>query len=128
MGEESLYLEGAAAPASGTYIIGNRSWNTAPAPSGTIGWVCTTAGTAGVLNGGATTGGITNGTPDLVVSSATDLLIGQFITIAGVTGTKEIVSIDGTDVVIDVNADAKVAGAAVAFFNPTFKTWGDIAA
>ena len=36
-----------AAPTSGTYAAGNIIFNTGAAPSGTVGWVCTTAGTAG---------------------------------------------------------------------------------
>ncbi len=37
----------AAAPTSGTYEVGDRVWDTAPAASGAMGWVCTTAGTPG---------------------------------------------------------------------------------
>jgi parallel beta-helix repeat protein len=36
-----------AAPTSGTYAVGDRVWNTAPAASGSMGWVCTTAGSPG---------------------------------------------------------------------------------
>lgn len=38
---------GSAAPTAGTYSVGDVVWNTAPAASGTMGWVCTTAGTPG---------------------------------------------------------------------------------
>lgn len=38
---------GAAAPTTGTYALGAIWLNESPAPSGTIGWVCTTAGTPG---------------------------------------------------------------------------------
>jgi len=38
---------GTAAPTTGAHIVGEIHWNTAPAASGTIGWVCTTAGTPG---------------------------------------------------------------------------------
>jgi hypothetical protein len=38
---------GAAAPAAGTYVRGSIVFNTAPAPEGYVGWVCTTAGTPG---------------------------------------------------------------------------------
>jgi len=37
----------AAAPTSGHYHVGDVIFNTGAAPSGTVGWVCTTAGTAG---------------------------------------------------------------------------------
>jgi hypothetical protein len=38
---------GTAAPSTGTWAVGDRVWNTAPAAGGTPGWVCTTAGTPG---------------------------------------------------------------------------------
>lgn len=38
---------GSAAPVSGAWPAGWIRYNSAPAPSGTIGWVCTTAGTPG---------------------------------------------------------------------------------
>ena len=42
---------GTAAPASGTYKVGDIVYNTAPAPSGYTGWICTTAGTPGTWKG-----------------------------------------------------------------------------
>ena len=36
-----------AAPSVGTWAVGDRVWNTAPAAGGTPGWVCTTAGSPG---------------------------------------------------------------------------------
>lgn len=42
---EKIYA--AAAPASGSWAVGEIVWNNAPAASGFIGWVCTTAGTPG---------------------------------------------------------------------------------
>jgi hypothetical protein len=38
---------GAAAPAAGAHVVGEIVWNTSPTSGGTIGWVCTTAGTPG---------------------------------------------------------------------------------
>jgi hypothetical protein len=38
-------------PTSGTYVVGDIVWNNAPAASGYIGWVCTTAGTPGTWKG-----------------------------------------------------------------------------
>jgi hypothetical protein len=42
---------GSAAPASGTWAVGDTVWNTAPAAAGYMGWVCTTAGTPGTWKG-----------------------------------------------------------------------------
>lgn len=38
---------GAAAPTDGAHAVGDIVFNTAPAAAGTIGWVCTTAGSPG---------------------------------------------------------------------------------
>lgn len=38
---------GTSAPSSGAYQVGDRRWTTNPVASGTMGWVCTTAGSPG---------------------------------------------------------------------------------
>lgn len=40
---------GTAAPAAGTWFVGDIVWNSAPAAAGTMGWVCTTGGTPGTF-------------------------------------------------------------------------------
>lgn len=77
---------------TGTFDRAERFYNNTPAAGGNIGWVCITAGTLGTLNGSGTTGTIKNGATALVVNSLTDLKIGDYITIAGVSGTKQVVS------------------------------------
>ncbi|GCL71801.1 hypothetical protein PN4B1_17060 [Paenibacillus naphthalenovorans] len=42
---------GAAAPTTGTWAVGDKVWNAAPAAGGYIGWVCTTTGTPGTWKG-----------------------------------------------------------------------------
>ena len=42
-----LYNRYSAAPTAGTWAVGDVVWNSAPTAGGTIGWVCTTAGTPG---------------------------------------------------------------------------------
>ncbi len=37
----------AAAPTTGAHAVGEVVWNSTPAAAGTMGWVCTTAGTPG---------------------------------------------------------------------------------
>jgi hypothetical protein len=39
--------EAASVPTTGTWILGDVVWNSSPTPGGTIGWVCTIAGTPG---------------------------------------------------------------------------------
>ncbi len=38
---------GAVAPTTGTWVLGDIVWNTAPAAGGTVGWICTASGTPG---------------------------------------------------------------------------------
>ena len=67
-----------------------------------------------------TTGDITVGTTSLVVASATNILVGDLISIAGVTGgvsgTNLVTNVVGTTVTIATPSDATVVGAAVALF------------
>lgn len=42
---------GTAAPSSGTYARGDRVWNTTPAATGWVGWVCVSSGTPGTWKG-----------------------------------------------------------------------------
>jgi len=115
-------------PTSETWLQGDIVYNSLPAASGSIGWVCTTAGTLGTLNGGATTGSITSGTPTLTVSSNTGLKVGQYITIATVSGIYKISAIVGTTVTLTTNASSTAVSQAVAFSNAVFKTFGAISA
>ena len=39
---------GATAPTTGVYAIGDIVWNTNPQPTGYVGWVCTRDGTPGL--------------------------------------------------------------------------------
>lgn len=45
--EEGTILNDTAAPGAGTWVQGDKVWNTAPAAGGAPGWVCTTGGTPG---------------------------------------------------------------------------------
>lgn len=116
------------APTTGTWDVGNKIKFWSVSAGGSPGAICTTAGTNGTLNSGATTGSITTGTTALSVNSATGLEVRQKITIAGVTGVKTVTAISGTDITIDSNADATVSGAAVAFSNAVFKNEANISA
>jgi hypothetical protein len=87
--------------------------------------MCTTSGT---FSSASTTGDITTGTTALTVASSSGFAVGDYITIAGVTGIKRITAIAGTAVTIDSNADATVTGAAVATPDPVFKAMANVAA
>jgi hypothetical protein len=113
------YYFSSSLPTEGTWIEGDmiKQYIYSGVPS----WACSVSGTLGTLNSGATTGSITTGTNVLTLSATTGLRpLRNFITIAGVTGTFEIIKLDGTTAYLNKNADATVSAAAVAFSNPTF--------
>ncbi len=111
-------------PTSGTYGTGFIIWRNTPTPGGKMGWVCTDSGTFGTLTGVTAT--TTSGSATATVSDASGLARGQFITIAGVTGRRQIINISGTTVTLNSPANASVSAAAVAYQAPTFREWGAI--
>ena len=118
---QNKQFQTAAAPTTGTYRAGAWSWNQTPASGQPIGWGCKTEGTMGTLNGGATTGSITIGTPTLVVNSATGLKYGQLVAVAGAITSATVIGISGTTITLSGNASATVAGAAVSFVAATWQ-------
>ena len=110
-----------AAPVLGTFRKGDFVYTTldSGASPTTIGdtplmYWAVTAGTMGTLVG--ETGGITINTTTLTMTAPSALAVGDMITIAGVSGIKTITVKTSTTVfTIDSNADATVAGAAVAY-------------
>ena len=106
-----------------SWEIGDTVYNLYPAVGSPVGWKCTVTGT---FTAAATTGNITTGTTSLVVASATGFEVGDYITIAGVTGTKQIRTIVGTTFTIDSNADATVTAAAVVTPVPVFTAMANL--
>jgi hypothetical protein len=114
--------------------VGQRIINSAPAPGGYMGWVCTSAGVVGALatvNGGAVTGDITSGTDQLAVSSLNNasIFVGAYLTIAGagVAGADlktRVTAVNGLVVTVADNASTTVIGVAVTYTNPVFKGFG----
>lgn len=45
---EAIEYTSAAPPVAGTFVLGDRIWNSAPASAAPMGWICTTPGVAGV--------------------------------------------------------------------------------
>ena len=123
-GNITIYAEDI--PTGGTWLRGDRILDKTPTAGGVEGWVCTSSGTLGTL--ASVTGSITTGSTTLNVNDATQLAVGQFITIAGVTGTKRIVYLEGTTVTIDSSSNATVSGAAIAYSAATLKSFGAISA
>ncbi len=107
-----------------TYKQGDIVWRNDSAPGDFAGDYCTTAGTYGTLTG--VTADTTSASDEIEVNNADELVVGQYITIAGVTGTKQITEIDVTTVTVDSVCDATVSDGAVAWSAPVFKGFAEI--
>jgi len=118
--------DGTAAPTVGTWRVGDIIDFTNAAAAGAPATYCVTSGTAGTIG---TTTATTDGTTNTVTfSTIAGIAVGCFITIAGVSGTRSVISISGSTAVVDGTTPAAVSGAAVAYSPPTFKTFGVLAA
>lgn len=112
-----------AAPTYGTWEAGEKVYFASPAAGGKLGAICTTRGTMDTLSGVTGSGSISS--PTLTVNSATDLRIGQHITVTG-AGTHRIINIVSTTVTLASNLSATVSGVAVSFSAAVFKDFGAI--
>ena len=108
---------------SNSWRQGDHIFNTSAASGQPSGWVCITSGTFSTYS---TTGSITINTTLLTVVSVSGVYVGEYITIAGVSGIKRVQKISGSVITIDSNADATVAGAAVVTPNPTFAAMANL--
>ena len=115
-----------AAPTTGTWAVGDRVFNKTPVVGQPKSWACTVAGTEGVLNAGATTGGITTATPTLIVNVATGISVGQYLAVAGAIVKQKVLTVVGLVVTLDGNATATVSAAAVSFVNGTWVSEGNL--
>lgn len=102
-----------------TWHIGDVAPQRTPTAGGP-GWVCTTAGAFGAAI--ATTATTTNGSATVTFSGLTAVVPDDYISIAGVTGAKHVLSISvaGNTCVVDVVCDASVSGAAITRPAPVF--------
>lgn len=112
-------------PTFGIYDKGQTIYNADTDATEYIGWVCVVGGMFKVITAG-TTGSTTSGTNILTVNTIANLKLGDYITIAGVTGTKKITNIVNTTITLSSNADATVADAVISNSVPSFKGFGVI--
>lgn len=115
-----------AAPTTGTWAVGDLVLNTAAAPGGYVGWVCTTAGTQGTYTEGLTA--TTDGTTTVVLSASSTAHLGpgMYLTINGTA--VRVVSILDTSMVVSSTIAASGPGTPIAYTNATFKEFGAIVA
>jgi hypothetical protein len=115
----------ASIPTTGTHFRGKVVYNNSAAPSGFVGWVCTTAGTFGTYSEGLTV--TSTGTSVVTLSGAnTELQVGMYVAIDGV-GAGKILSIVGTTMTVS-NSVAAGSGLAITYSTPVYKTFGAISA
>jgi hypothetical protein len=121
-------LYNASVPTSGTWEVNDRTIRTPATVGQSKAWVCTVSGTAGTLNGGATTANTTATSDVIAVSSTTGINVGDYITVAGIGGTtkKKVVSISSLNVTVDTAATNTVTGGAVSYVAPTFTSEGNL--
>lgn len=113
------YYYSATTPTTGTWIEGDmiKQNNHYVTPA----WACTQSGTCGTLSG--ITGSTTSGSNVLTLNDTAGLRpMRNFITIAGITGSFEIIKLEGTTAYLNKTADTTVTDASVSFSNPTFTT------
>ena len=122
------------APSTGTWARGQIQYHSYPAAAGAIGWVSTDT-RGGTFSAYSSTGDITTGTAALTVASSAGLHCGMSITVAGAGAASAdlntvITNVNHSTGVVTLldNAGTTVDDAAVTPYNPTFKTWGAIAA
>lgn len=115
---------GSAAPTTGTWLQGDIVFNSDPDAGEPSGWVCVESGTFTAI---AQTGDPASGSDEVTdISGYTNLRIGTFIDIAGVTGTFMVTDLDsgaGT-ITLDGNADATLDDAAITNHDAVFEPFG----
>jgi hypothetical protein len=119
-----LITSGTAVPTSGTWAQGDQRLNTGAAPSGYVGWVCTTAGTAHPACTGDTTDTSTSITN---VNPTTAFANGDAIRGAGIPSGTTVVSGGGTATLV-ISQAATATATGVSLYDAVFKTFGAISA
>lgn len=104
------------APNAGTHYAGSTITDYVGGNRYTI----LTNGTFGTLNG--VTGTTVAGSKTVTLNSIADVYRGCVIAIAGVSGNKRVLDIQGTTIKVDVACDTSVSNGAVSYVAPTFRT------
>lgn len=117
------YDEGKGMPTTGTWAAGDKVFVQNPVEGGNEGWVCVAEGT------GRTIGGVTattsTGSDELTaVTNVTELIPGDFVTVAGASGYRRVLSIAGTTVKVDSAYTVSLTGAAVTNRPFQFRAFG----
>lgn len=101
-----------------SWSLGDTIKNSTPTSGADVVKACTSSGTYGTLS--STTGSIDLGSATLTVNDSSGLAPNVYITIAGVSGVKRVVSIDGLSVILSSVSDATVSVVTVSYATPTF--------
>ncbi|MFD0208969.1 hypothetical protein ACFVH9_07515 [Streptomyces hirsutus] len=107
-----------------TYEVGDTVWEATPSAGARFARRCVAAGTLSTTAPASMPKGAVNTPGTLVVSSATGLAFGQYISVAGLDGgaTKKITAISGSNVTYKPTGGTVGVGAAISFVTPAFET------
>lgn len=90
------------------------------------GWGCFSAGTTTGSQLSGVTGSMTGGSPVLTISTATGIMVGAYLAVAGALKGSRVKAISGTTITMSSNASATVTGAAVTYVAPVFTALGGV--
>lgn len=105
-----------------TYVTGNIAYASNASTGNYVGWVCVGSGTSGTLSG--VVGAINASETTMIVNSSSNLRVGDFISIAGVSDVKRIIYVSGTTIILNSASNASVTGASISRVAPNFKKFG----
>lgn len=113
-----------AAPPVGTWIIGDKAFNTNISTGNTMGWVCSNYGTFSTATDST---GDTDGSTGQItgMSNTSDFFAGQWVTISGgfpAIRYKILRIVDSSTILVNGNSTSSVSNVTVATVNPTFVT------
>ena len=125
-GNKTMYAS--AAPTAGTWSLGDRIYDSSPSAGGSLGWVCTSAGTFSTATDNT---GDTDGSTAIItgMTDTSDFNIGDYVDVSNgfPVGTVRIVDIiSATSIRVNVNSDSAQNNITVSTPDPVFKTFGSI--
>jgi len=114
------------APTTGTWRRGTVVWKVNSGSGSPAGWLCTTSGTFRTISGLTA---VTTSGSNIATITGGAVFAGEYITIAGVSGTLTVRDYNADTGVIQLisNADATVSGATITRSAPVFRAMANLA-
>lgn len=131
IGVDPMDALGSAAPTTGTWRVGVKIYDEAPAASGFIGWICITDGT---FSSASDVTGDPDGATAVIAGLAdtSDFFVGDYVTVsAGMPSAAtpyRITGLTATTMILDTASTSAQTDVTIVTVDPTFKTFGVISA